>query len=173
MINLESDVQKIVDDLDINVDNIVHFIILGGVELIGELLEIEDSNSDEEQNQIILVNPVKILREGWVTEEGYEAQHFFVEWNPCGDGPFATLNTSLIVSKAFPNAATLEAYIRTVNNSYYPEEFMFQMEDDSDGMAFEFQLDETIEENSIPTESSKKTNVIEFIPHLIKKNKDH
>lgn len=110
------DIPKLLDEVEIDIDKVKHFVFTDGAEMICEI-----ASFDKKSNEYSIKNTVKILRESWVTEEGYETQNIYVDWNPCIDfTQISTLNKSLILTDSIPNKPALDNYIRTAHNFIFP-----------------------------------------------------
>ena len=93
-------------------------------------LELVDEDGDEidfdiadtaAHNDLLFLNPIKVYRDSWIDEQGdFQHTNYFLEWNPCIDGPFTHINKSNITSINKPNAETLVEYLKAVYKLYYP-----------------------------------------------------
>lgn len=132
--NLEPEYLEIIEKLAISPENVVIVSLIGGMEVIGEHIDLseisvseEDSNSiiemDEYDEKIYIANPVKIMKESYINAEGeYTCNCFFVEWNVCSDQAFLPLNPSAIMTVMTPNEYSLKGYITAVNDMYFGSE---------------------------------------------------
>jgi len=117
---------KITEELEIDINNIWHITIVGGVELVGEMFDIEDMTEDSNEffdnvsTDYLFLNPIKVFRESWIDNEGYACQNYFIEWNPCIDGPYTYINPATVISMNKPNHETLTSYLNAVHDQYYP-----------------------------------------------------
>lgn len=185
--------KEVVDDLDINLENIYHFKILGGEELVGEVFtDFYIDSNQEETAEYIIINPVKVIRHSWISEEGFSSQHFFIEWNPCAEGPYAYINPETVISATSPNVETLKAYLLAVHDQYYPlnvtlspeDDEFYDEEEEDDGESIEFELSEEddillalLEHNEKKKSKGKKkkdkdSNIVDFIKYKMKSIKD-
>lgn len=143
-------VSEIVDKLEIKVENIYHLLLSNGMELVAEIFPpedqttsleelLQDSNGetyetssedsdeyftiemDDEFNDILFLNPIKVYRDVGFTEDGnYYSASYFTEWNPHTEGPYTHISKNNIVSMNSPNEETLNRYIVSVYQEYYP-----------------------------------------------------
>ena len=100
-------INKVIEELEIDIDSIYHVTIVGGVEMVGEMFLIDlDSNfektedddeliseeyfesNDTQRADYLFLNPIKVFRDSWIDQDGYSCQNYFIEWNPCMDGPY-------------------------------------------------------------------------------------
>lgn len=104
-------------ELDINVENIYHVILIGGQELIGEFVQ-----SDKKETVQLICNPLKIIKDIVISETGSHMlyDNLFIDWNPHSAGPFANINKSTIVSITKPNHKTIYSYMQTMQEEYFP-----------------------------------------------------
>lgn len=165
--------EKLIDKLDIDIDDIYHLILPGGMEMIGQLFpveqiadltDIEDSNSDlidltedtvefvNEENDLLFLNPIRVHREHFINEDGMLGHtNYFTEWNPCIDGPFTNINKNQITSINRASPEALVNYLKAIYQIYYP-----LLDEIPDG-------DLTIIDNILPKkESSIMKNVVDF-----------
>ena len=119
------DNEKLIKELNINVNNIYHLTFINGTEMIGELF---DSSVDSEIsecgiiNSLLFLNPIKIIKEIFIDEnneninvEGYE------EWNSSIEGPFTHIYINSILSQNVPNEKTLNNYLKSIHTLYCSE----------------------------------------------------
>lgn len=121
----EEFVKTLAESLDINVENIYHFILSNGTELIGEIVPSEfDSNMENSfaaLHEIHVFYPIKIIRDSWVdADEQYSSNNFFVNWNPCISVPFVPIFTHHVISPNIPNTDTIYSYMTALQNIYFP-----------------------------------------------------
>lgn len=185
-------IEDVTKDLSINQDNIFHIMLVGGTELVGEIIHPElklddngeevfakksdESSKDHDIKSYLICNPIKIVRENFLTEEGYLANNFFIEWNPCTDDPYADIKKSLVLSLSRPNHQTLYSYVRSIYEQYYPAAFEVEFEDDV-YINEDIQMDadqELILQGLLATDASMlqsepSSNIVEFLPYLRRK----
>src|ERR1035437_1532567 len=137
--------EEMVSLLEIKVDNVYHLMLSNGSEMIGELfppdqlperesftdLLSEDCDDiepyegllieeDYNSSDLLFLNPIKIFRDTFQDETGeFHHQNFFLEWNPCIDGPYTTITKTAVVSCNKPNDATRLEYLKTIYKLYY------------------------------------------------------
>jgi hypothetical protein len=150
----DSEISEILTDLDITLENIYHFKLVGDIEIIGEVfsdfhLPTEDFTRgdlfEDIYGESLIINPIKILRDSWINEDGYNASYYFVEWNPFSDSPYVALKEIMVISKVYPNEDTLRSYLYSLRDQYYPNEAIL------------------VEDNvQISTKSKSENNVIDF-----------
>lgn len=179
MVTPKTDIELMAEEFDIDIKSIFHFIILGGDELIGEVMSPEsDSNYDFDlDNQHLLINPIKIIRDLSIHEEdgSISSTQYFTDWNPCADGPYAPINSKLILSQTVPNEQTLRAYLHAVHVTYYPMEFTaddLMFDDDSDlaiGDQYSQEISISFADPKTPKDGS---NVIDFSNHFLRIQRD-
>lgn len=99
-----------------------------------DYLELVDSNGEEvefaedgyyrlpEENSILFLNPIRIYRDTWVDPNSGDMKHtnYFVDFNPCIDGPYVPIYKHSIASINPPNDETLVAYLKAVYKIYFP-----------------------------------------------------
>lgn len=109
--NDEDDLEELFDDED--------EIIL---ELDDDLKkDFENDLTRDDPDDLIFLNPIRIVRDRWVDENGnFEHKHYFIEWNPCIEGPYTHINKNKILAINTPNAETLVEYLKAIYNQYYP-----------------------------------------------------
>lgn len=135
-----------------------------------DLFTFEEDNLDndftrDDPDDIIFLNPIRIMRDEWVDDEGnFHSKAFFVEWNSCIEGPYTHINKNKITAINSPNSETLLEYLKSVYNQYYP--LLDELR--HNGVVFK----EATNLETIDSESIKKspTNVISFSPY--KKKRD-
>ena len=89
-------------------------------ELDIELILDEELDFDEDSPDLLFLNPVKIYRETFMDEDGrFQHQNFFLEYNPCIDGPYTHINKNSVISSNRPNEDTLYNYLKTIYYLYY------------------------------------------------------
>ena len=72
-------------------------------------------------SDLLFLNPIKVYRDAWIDELGeFKHTNYFLEWNPCIDGPYTHINKTNIISMNKPNAETLVNYLRAIYQLYYP-----------------------------------------------------
>lgn len=142
---VDQHIKDLASKLEIDVENLVHFTLIGNIELIGEIIPDE---TDPEEEHLIIFEPIKILRETTINEDGdYNFQQYFIEWNPCMKEPFIVLNSPSIMTSTEPNQESIACYLETVYNKYFPE--------------LSLELDVSTKAETIQS-SEKKTNIIDF-----------
>lgn len=105
------------DDLGIEIDNIVHVLLIGHTELIGEHI------IDKATKDYIFYNPIKILRDSFFDEEGtYNNHSYLIEWNPCIENDFILIKPSSVISISKPNKFILKSYLDCIKELYYNDD---------------------------------------------------
>ena len=164
--------EDLINHLEINVENILHVILTNGTEMVGEVLspdniQLDDAYStiiDPDSAQTILfLNPIKIYRDLWVDDES-NMQHkdYFMDFNPCIDGPFIPIYKNSITTKNPPNGETLIRYLKALYQLYYP-----LLSETPLGNITAFS-----EPHNIPAKLKGKSvhkNIIQFTPYLKKR----
>jgi hypothetical protein len=146
-----SEIISLANDLDVDLDNVFHFITIGGIEIVSELGNIthdelgDISESDFSlfnENKYLLINPIRIRRDEFRTIDIWESRELFTPLSFSADNLFYTMNENSIITKGFPDSDTILQYLSTLYEIYYP-----------------YQLDITLEDTE---ENQYKDNVIDF-----------
>lgn len=167
--DLEKEIAEVCDALDIDPAAIVHVVESNGQQFIGEFflpsaiivndpendgeLTLEEADGSEDDDPCsIFINPLRILEEAYMDDEGnFQVSSFFIKYNQYTDDSFQTISKSLIKSiMPASNKAKMD-YIISVGKEYY-------------------QIDE-IELDDEETQSIQlvKTNVVDFGSYHIKR----
>jgi len=153
----DSIIADIIEDLGIKVENIKHFKLVGGEELIGEVISTEDCSD------FVIVNPVKILRDTYITEHDMSTQHYMVDWNPCGDeSPDMVLKDAHVIKASTPIADVVYNYLYYLNDVYYPNDIVFTPDDVSS-------MTQAVNITMIK-ETEDEDNVVDFFKYYNNKN---
>lgn len=126
--------EQMVAQLKIKLENIHHVILNNGIEMMGELqqdlidVELIDEDDEltftiepEESDTYLFLNPIKIFRDSWIDNDGnHNYNNYYLEWNPCIDGPYTPISKYSITSINIPNELAMIGYLDAVYKEYYP-----------------------------------------------------
>ncbi len=106
--------------LDINPDMIQHVMLTNGHEFIGEMMFLEVVENDEVPNELVFINPVRVIKEIIFDESGdYSYNNFLVDWNPLSNDAIIQINPATVISPCAPNQETLMEYCKFLQREYY------------------------------------------------------
>jgi hypothetical protein len=116
-----------------------------------------------EDHSTLFLNPVKIIRDTWINPDG-EMKHtnYFIEYNPCIEGPYIPIQNHSIKTINPPNNETLICYLKALYKIYYP--LLSEIPDGNLSV-----ISQTLKLNHSHLSVSTSKNVVDFTSYLKKR----